>query len=83
MSDARTVKPGHAVVYHNEPRRPTAPITLAPGAITVTLDRADAVGLGFTLVALANAGKPNPETAALFARVGQQLVAAATAQDKP
>lgn len=48
------------------------------GKCTVVLTMADMIGVGMSLRALAREGKPNPETAEIFARVGAAMVAAAT-----
>jgi hypothetical protein len=48
--------------------------------VTVTLDLADALGVGHSLRSLAAHDLPNASTAAVFARVGEQIVSAAQAE---
>lgn len=53
------------------------------GPVTVTIDKADALGVGMSLQAMARLGRPNPETAEQFGRVGEQLVRAARGKPSP
>lgn len=59
------------------------PEVFEAGPVTVTIDKADAIGVGMSLQAMARLGRPNPETAEQLGRVGDQLVRAARGKPSP
>lgn len=60
----------------------TAEKLLEAGQVSITLSKADAIGAGHSLLALARTA-PNQQTADIFSKLGKQLVDAAYAAAVP